>query len=1149
MHPPRENQNWTWSPSDLVRFSESPFASWMDRAFAANEIEGPPDSNTEEQRLFQDYGDRHENQHLLDLKKRGLRVVEIDQTSFSAFDETTTAINENPEVIFQAKLCHDDFAGWADFLVLEADGPNGKRRYEIHDTKLASSAKPHYLLQLCCYAEMFEGMVGYLPERIAVVLGNGQTQFFQTKEYIYHYKVVKRAFLKFMAEFDPNGSAPPPDPRANHGRWQSYADEWIKEHDHLVQVAGITRGQIERFEQAGIHTVVDLAKSQKESVHGMGSLVLLRLKKQAAAQLKTRELQEHGETCEVAPYFEVIPPPAEDLSRGLGMLPKSSKGDIFFDIEGFPLMPGGLEYLLGASYCEDGVEKFKDWWAHDLAEEKRSFEAFIDWVYARWQKDPLMHIYHYAPYETAAVRRLMGRHATREEKVDNLLRAQVFIDLYRVVQQGILLGDSSYSIKKVEKLYLGARQSDVTDAMGSVVDYERWISSGEPQCWQGSPILEQIRKYNEEDCISTLRLTDWLRNLQQEHGISYSTQNDSPDDVSDLNRKLPEDEIRRHDLAEEILAEIEGAPDDKFGGLPNRIGILLAHLLNFYRREEKPVWWAKLDRLEKTGAELKDDLDCLGEIKRTSHPEIALKKSIGFEYSFDPSQDTKIGVGSKVLIREVGSLPGTVEEFDPEGNIVLKLGPTAIKSLKNSPPPTTISLLPNDFVSADGLKNSIERLVQRWRFDKHLPIAFEKFLLRTPMQRGTGLLGSGETASDACVRLASEMNQDVLIIQGPPGTGKTFTGSRMIVDLLKKGKKIGVLSNSHKAILNLLRAVAKRDASQLCGVRVGLKVDKGLEESAPDLEQLSASKKAVENYDTGLIAGTAWLFSREELKDKLDYLFIDEAGQISLAHLAAVSASTKNLVLLGDQMQLGQPIQGSHPGDSGQSALEYALAGHTTVPKDRGVLLDTSYRMHPALCRVISESFYEGRLHSSPETESRVLVPENGNGKIIPSDTKAGILFVPVHHYGCTQSSTEEARVIAQLTEELLSTRVVRPNGVASFLNLKDLLFVAPYNAQVRELRHCLPADARVGSVDRFQGQEAPVVIVSLCTSQGETSGRGLKFVLNRNRLNVALSRAQTLAIVVGDPRLSLTSSQNTEEMRLLNFLSYLKSRHPKSHQ
>ena len=286
-----------------------------------------------------------------------------------------------------------------------------------------------------------------------------------------------------------------------------------------------------------------------------------------------------------------------------------------------------------------------------------------------------------------------------------------------------------------------------------------------------------------------------------------------------------------------------------------------------------------------------------------------------------------------------------------------------------------------------------------------------------------------------------------------------------------------------------------------------------------------------------VLGATAWGFAREDLEEAFDFLFVDEAGQVSLANLVAVSRSTQNIVLMGDQMQLSQPTQGTHPGESGASLLDYLLEEKSTIPEDLGVFLGQTYRMHPKVNHFISEAIYEGRLHAAEGNEQqRILVPESASWV----QDEAGILFIPVEHQGNTQSSVEEVKVITQIVAEMTGREFLNKEGKKYGLDCEDILIVAPYNHQVNELTQVLGSQARIGTVDKFQGQEAPVVILSMCSSDANESPRGLEFLLEKNRINVAISRAQALAIVVGSPALAQSTAPNQKSMKLLNIYCHL---------
>jgi predicted RecB family nuclease len=1136
-----------YSPSDLTRFMESPFASWMDRLYLECPDCVTPDERDDELQLYADAGITHEAKFVQQLEKDGKDLCWVQGDNRDAVGEMTrSAIVEGREVIFQAYLSLPPFAGYADFLARVSTNPT---RYEVWDTKLAKTPKPYYLVQLCCYAEMLEAIQGKRPEFVEVILGNGTRQRFRSEDYWYYYQHLKIAFLQQMAEFAPDADHPIPDPRADHGRWQSHAEEWLLERDHLFQVANISVSHIRKLNDAGIETVTQLANSSMARVPRLNDDSYQRLVAQAAVQLRTRELEKGAAIpAIVRPAFEILPADRMNSRSGLALLPPASPGDIYFDIEGYPLIDGGLEYLLGAVTVESGQPRFHDWWAHDSAEEKRSFEQFIDWVMARWKKDPAMHIYHYAAYEVSAMRRLMGRHGTREEDVDALLRAEVFVDLYQIVRQSILLGASNYSLKTVETLYQERREGEVKSAGASMVYYAHWIESDESRDWKRSPILKDIRDYNEVDCVSTWQAAEWLRKIQTRQKVAYcppvSKQSESATDPTPVS-KGSEAAQRRRTLADQFFREIR----EKSSVLAKhadrwKVQELLSQLLEFHRREDKPVWWAMFDRAAMTEEELIEDLNCLGGLQRTKDRPETIKRSLGFWYAFDPAQDTKLREGSTVYAAHDLNVKLTIETLDEDGRVLLKISNAALSKLPDGKLPERISLIPDEHVSAAAIEDSIERLAGEWIAGQTIPAAFQQFLLRQPPQlknhpRGSPLTHPDEDAVDACVRIARDMVDSTLCIQGPPGTGKTYTASQMIVSLLKDGQRIGISSNSHNAILNVISACAEAMPGQLSAIKAGGNPEDPIFERHPGIQYVGGYADAAATFTDGLIGGTAWLFARPEMADRLDYLFVDEAGQVSIANLAGMCHATKNIVLIGDQMQLSQPIQGSHPGESGRSLLEYLLQDHAVVPPEQGVFLGVTRRMHPNICSFISGSVYDDRLHAHPQTQNRIIVipPQLTTTPLVPS----GIVFCDNQHAGNIQGSDEEAELIAEITEHLLQCEHTDTSGRSQgLLQLSDILYVAPYNLQVRKLRNCLPTGARVGSVDKFQGQEAPVVIISMCSSAGDFGSRGLQFLLNKNRLNVAVSRAQSLTIIVGDSRISQTSASTVKDMQLINMFCRL---------
>ncbi len=1106
-----------YSPTDIVRFLESPYASWMERFYLEHPELVSPDEDSEELKLIADEGLRHEARFLEQLRSDGRHVTQIAQSAGS-MRETREAMTRGDEVIFQAHVAADGFAGYADFLAM-AESRDG---YEVWDTKLARSPKPSYLIQLCCYAEIIEKMGCVRPSVLRVVLGNGEFRTFRTADYFYAYLEAKRGFLDQMNAFDPE-NPPTPDPRADHGRWASHASRQLIASDHLVQVAGITSGQIKKLEAAGVTTLAALADTPLESVTKLNQETFERLRHQARLQMATRNRQSE-EPMPVRPAYEILPHSQDTAPGGLELMPPSSPNDIYFDLEGYPLagQGQGLEYLFGATYLDASQSpQFIDWWAHSQEEEKVAFEAFVDWAYARWVDDPSMHIYHYAPYEITAMKRLMGQYATREQEVDDLLRNGVFVDLYQVVRQGVRLGEDSYSLKKVERLYMDSRDGDVQTAAASIVFYARWIESGEPDDWQNSAVLTQIRDYNREDCDSTWMLAEWLRARQEENGISWRPTNDHVE--APLPTVLPEAVIERQQLALSLLESAHGADTED-----SQISTLLAHLLEYHRREDKPVWWSMFERCGMTHEELVEDSDCLGDLRRTGDSPVSIKRSTGFWYAFDPTQDTKLAEGDSAIMAPGREAKLSIATLDSEnGRVLLKLGNASLAKKLDGVVPDRLSLIPDEFVNPEPMPTSVRAIAEHWHQHRELPESLRHLLLRlAPINGDESLVADDEQPHLAAVRVAAQMDGATLCIQGPPGTGKTFTGANVIVDLLARGKNVGVVSNSHKAVLNLLDECEDQSPG-LVGLKCGGGGSDPLFEQAPGLRYVSSSSAAVDQYSGGLIAGTAWLFAREDMVNRLDYLIVDEAGQVALANLVAMSRSATSIILMGDQMQLAQPVKVSHPGDSGQSALNYYLDGHATIPADLGIFLPETRRMRPEICGVISDAVYEGRLTAHRSTlESEI------------PGVAAGIAFDPVEHDGNVQESDEESERVARLVDELLG-RPYRENGEPSrLLSLDDILIVAPYNRQVRNLQSRLPTGARVGTVDKFQGQQAAVVIVSLAASPGEFGSRGLKFLLDKNRLNVALSRAKCRAILVADPRIAASGFGSIDDMAKVNLFS-----------
>jgi predicted RecB family nuclease len=984
---------------------------------------------------------------------------------------------------------------------------------------------------------MFAATTGeQMPEKFGIILGTNDKVEFRVEDFIHYYRRVKGSFLAMQDRFTGDiEDCPEPLPGADHGRWTSYAEKFFDDADHLVRVANISIGQIKKLKGAGITTMAKLASSSGRSIPKLAADSFEKLIVQARLQCQTHN--DRLNNADAPARYEVLPQTgANQEAVGLAALPPDNAADVFFDMEGYPLFPGGLEYLFGASSINSntGSFEFNDWWAHNRDEEKLAFEGFMDWVYKRWTENLGMHIYHYAAYEVNAISRLSTRHDTRQGEVDDLLRASVFVDLYKAVRHGLRIGENSYSIKSVEHLYRSKRSTEVATAVDSIVQYARWMESKQAPNWQDSIILKGIRDYNEDDCESTAELLRWLRRVASEHKIAPSYSATAAASATPTPKEVPPEVIARRRAITDLRAQAD------------TLSNTLADLIDFHRREEKPMWWSMFDRAEATAEELRDDSGCIQGVQAVGSP-TSEKQSQIQTYRFDPSQECKLAADGKTTVMFSHSLDAklTLTALDlSEGVLQLKVGNKTLNDKFGGTFPQNGSLIQYEYVPAASIQAALTDIaVKHLSNNLHAPISS---LLKRAAPVPT-LQYASEATIDAAVRVTSSMSGGCLVVQGPPGTGKTYTAAHVINALLATGKKVGVASNSHKAVVNLLAScgeVARKDHRTLQGIKVGGDDEGSLFSDNPSLQHVQSNKDARDAYTTGVVGGTAWLFTLPEWEGDLDYLFIDEAGQVSLANALAMARSAKNIVLLGDQMQLEQPIRGTHPGDAGLSSLQYVLKDlnaskidspvfHAVVPQNYGLFLGESRRMHPSVCRFISESIYEGRLGSHPSCISQKISVLSNSTSLVTKES--GVVFSGVEHDGNIQQSEEEVERVKAIYKDLLGRPYTASDGTTRSLALEDFLFIAPYNAQVRALQSSLPDGARVGSVDKFQGQEAPVCILSLCSSYGEYGSRGLAFILDRNRINVAISRAQCLAVVVADPRISSATAGSIGEMMLLN--------------
>jgi len=1121
-----------------------------------------PNSQDERADLIRRKGEEHEQRHLDALIERYPgEVVQFDRARPGAEQyrqaevRTLEAMQRGMRVIYQAIFFDGEFIGLADFLRrVEVPSSLGNYGYEVVDTKLALAPKAYYLVQLCNYSEHLDRLQGRLPEFGHVVFGNGEEQRFRMNDYMAYYRHLKRAFLKHVTKpgFDEATNVATYPFRCSHCGicpWDDACAKQRADDDHLSLVAGMRRDQIDKFEGAGIERVTHLADAaDAQRPNGMSPETFVKLRRQASLQVQGRDSLEA--------IYELL---AHEPPLGFAYLPQPSPGDVFFDMEGDPLYEPGrsLEYLLGC-WMPDDNPPFRAFWGLDRAGEKLAFEDFVDFVTERRKRYPALHVYHYANYEKAALRRLAQAHCTREEEIDVLLRGEVLVDLFAVVRQALAISEDGYGLKKVERLYKLERETDVRKGDESIVMFELWLLARDQR------ILDDIEKYNQDDCRSTHRLRDWLLERRPEavekYGIDLPLRAvKAPDEPCHAEftvackkcitrQKEEREEAARSDLERRLFGTVPAPQsEDEYRSMSpqRRMRYLMATLLAYHRREEKPEWWAFFDRCENVDGLREFDKESIGGLTlREDIPPQEIKRSSIYTYAF-PEQHHKLAAGDDVHNPRARKPAVTIVSLNDETRLLeLKTtasieGARAITELIPRPPP-----------SANVQRDALARIARSFldeKLFKEYPATYDLLANRDPRVRGERTLQPPVVNAESVCGAVTALDNSYLFIQGPPGSGKSTYGSQAICALLERGQRVAVTSNSHKAIHNLLRKVEECTAGRGGSFRGRYKHTK----KNPDSEYRNS--RFIESYDSNeefygddylLAGGTGWLFARPELARKFDYLFIDEAGQVALADALALSACAKNVVLLGDPSQLAQVGQGQQPLHAGDSVLEHLLGSEQTVAPDRGIFLDVSYRMQPDICAFISEAMYDDRLRAADSTrEHRVIVG---------SRALAGLYYVDVEHAGNSSRSEEEADEIvtrvALLRERgmVVDSKPPQREGVARLLTDRDIIIVTPYNAQRRLIQRKLRGagfdiEARtgieVGTVDKFQGQEAAVVFYSMATSSGEDMPRNMEFLFERNRFNVAISRARAVSVLVCSPRLLDISCRTPEEMALANLL------------
>ena len=1091
-----------------------------------------PRSRTTLAELLATLGGEHETHWVEERRAAGQHVHSFDPEATRsaatlaelehAAAETAAVMQQGTKVLYQPFFFDGTWQARADFLV-RVDRPSalGDFSYEVYDAKLARHVRVETLLQLCEYSLQVSRIVGAMPEQMHVVLGDGSTRSFLVADFAAYHRAIRRQFQEALL-----GSDTYPQKVAHCGvcDYAQFCDARRRTDSHLSLVARMRRDQVRKLNAAGVQRMEELAQMAPDAgVAGMTQPTLDSLREQARLQVAGADRGDEP------PLWELLPP--SEPGFGLEALPEPSPHDVFFDMEGDAFIhEEPIEYLFGVVERIDGTHAYREFQGHTAADERRAFEGFIDWLIARLDAHPEMHVFHYGDYERSALQRLMGRHGTREAEVDGLLRGGVLVDLYRVVRQSLRLSTEGYGLKQVERLYMPRRSGDVADGESSLVMYARWARDGDPA------VLESIVRYNEVDCVSTARLRDWLEARRTEAMLSGAA----------LTRPTVRDGAAPAQVAEETDATaavvqrlLRDVPEDAAARTPAQQATwLLAQLLGYHRREQKVEWWRWYGHVAMTEDELAEDREALGPLEYVG-PIGTVKKSVIERYRFAP-QEHGMREGSAAAmpwirdgVRDAVSAGTVVAVDNLAGTIDLRRG----NGLSERGHPRFL-IPPSPFGAKAQAASllALGRLVAEHGLElsAHSRAALDLLLRVPPRGAGGGALRTaGESAEDAAVRVASRLDGGCLAIQGPPGAGKTYTAARIALRLAAEGKRVAVTATAHKVIARLLDEIAMAAVDRGQPIRIVQKCDEDEFCDAPGASRAPRNEDVAAALDAevvDVVGGTAWVFADESVANRVDTLIVDEAAQMSLADVIACSRCARNLVLVGDPRQLAQVVQGSHPPGVGFSALSHLLRDQATVAADTGIFLDRTWRMAPEVCAFVSDAFYQGRLDAVAEC-ARQWVDGAGHPPL------RGLYTVPVMHDGDRTFSPSEAARVREVFGQLLGRRWRHRDGSERVLGVRDILVVAPYNAHVACLAAALPEGARVGTVDRFQGQEAAVSIFSLATSSAEELPRNLEFLYSAHRLNVAVSRARCVSVLVYSPALLRTHCRTPEQMRLVNAL------------
>ena len=1103
-----------FSISDVIRYFRSPYSSWATWA------------NLQKPGYIFVENDMVQNSSLLlrseeneDSAKRYLinnhDEVKTISNPLNALHESQEYIEKNIEVIVQPTLKRDNFIGRADFLIFNKE----QSLYEVMDAKLAKQIKSEFLLQVCGYTWMLETYQNKIPKYGWFFLGNEEVETFRINEFYRFFIDLKEEFLDQVNNYSLDNQ---PKPRKSEV-FEEYSDAanlYWKENQSLELIADISSRQIDLLEKENYKTIDDVASMTENSLSKISTASLDKLKRQAFAQVNSTEDK----------TFIDLRNGDESIHFLHSLLPPENPGDIYFDLEGYPFYDitseYTMEYLYGVAFRDEKNNLiFKDdLWAESQEEEEIIFSKFIAWVENRIKEFPNLKIYHYAHYEKTSLLKSAQKFGKHEIEVDRWLNENRFVDLYEVVKKSFIVGKDSYSLKRIEEIAGYKRELDLNSGIDSIYYFEKYLATRDQK------LKKEILLYNRDDCVATEKVCKWLRDQQQEYLYNFDY--------------IEEDERTPSELDLELLELEQKIININNPNLSQQIIEYISTMSGYFRREDR-VKWQENFRLKQLPIEDKvNDSSAFGYMSLIDTPAIEDNKCL-LTYEILDGTFKKVSKGDSFVLLafsneyEVYELYATVEEVALSPfRLILSMSEKNYKenvldsdnALYINNPSGYIHPFPHNYRKvASKSQSELIAMCSNYIETSKLPKLVEK-LLKNENQQELVETDNKDIDAEKIFDLSINLNNSFLTIQGPPGTGKSTMLGEVIYKLYKKDKSIGIIGPSYKAALNLLKKVSVYlNENERALFYISGKSNE-IEEELKDYKNIelvtSISKKRINEYK--IIGTYSHRLADKTFFNEFDYVVIDEVGQVPMVTTLSIVNATDNLILIGDPNQLPQIKNGIHPNNNGLSTMEYLIGNHRTIPESKGLFLNKTFRMHSDVNSLVSNYFYNDLLTNHKITDSRTLKLGDNNIK------SSGIQFISVPHLGNTQASFEEVEKVHELVNVLQDGEII-VGGESRPITASDILIVSPYNSQVYELQKSLGKDYKVGTVDKFQGQEAPIVIVSLTASNYEEAPRGIDFVLNFNRINVAISRSQCLSIVVGSPALTHLQYQSLNSIKLTN--------------